>query len=38
MPVEVEGIRKDVRVINLAYLSMPLYAASMMNDRTGQRE
>lgn len=34
---EVEGIRKDVRVINLAYLSMPLYAASMMNDWDGAK-
>ncbi len=32
---EVEGIRKDVRVINLAYLSMPKYFASLMQDWDG---
>lgn len=34
---EVEGIRKDVRVINLAYLSMPKYFASLMRDWDGSR-
>ncbi len=32
---EVEGIRKDVRVINLAYLSVPKYFASLMQDWDG---
>lgn len=34
---EVEGIRKDVRVINLAYLSMPQYVASLMQDWDGAK-
>lgn len=29
---EVEGVRRDVRVINLAYLSQPVYAANLMAD------
>lgn len=29
---EVEGIRRDVRVINLSYLTMPRYAANMMQE------
>ena len=29
---EVEGIRRDVRVVNLAYLSQPVYAANLMRD------
>lgn len=32
---EVEGIRKDVRVINISYLSMPKYAASMLREWDG---
>ncbi|MDE7465305.1 MAG: DUF2723 domain-containing protein [Muribaculaceae bacterium] len=32
---EVEGIRRDVRVVNLAYLSVPRYAANMMADWEG---
>lgn len=32
---EVEGIRKDVRVINLAYLALPRYAATLMQDWDG---
>ncbi len=34
---QVQGIRKDVTLINLSYLSMPLYAASMMNDWDGAK-
>ena len=34
---EVEGIRKDVRVVNLAYLSMPQYAAAQMKDWDGSK-
>ncbi len=34
---EVEGVRKDIRVINLAYLGMPQYAASMMRDWDGAK-
>lgn len=30
--IEVEGLRPDVRVINLAYLGVPTYYASLMND------
>lgn len=29
---EVEGIRRDVRVVNLAYLNSPVYAANLMKD------
>lgn len=29
---EVEGIRRDVRVVNLAYLTSPVYAANLMRD------
>lgn len=29
---EVEGIRRDVRVINLAYLQTPVYASGLMRD------
>lgn len=29
---EVEGVRRDVRVVNLAYLSSPVYAANLMVD------
>lgn len=29
---EVEGVRRDVRVVNLAYLTNPIYAANMMRD------
>ncbi|MDE7402698.1 MAG: DUF2723 domain-containing protein [Muribaculaceae bacterium] len=29
---EVEGVRRDVRVVNLAYLQTPQYAANMMAD------
>lgn len=32
---EVEGIRKDVRVVNLAYLSIPQYSAALMKDWDG---
>lgn len=32
---EVEGIRKDVRVVNLAYLSMPQYVAALMEEWDG---
>lgn len=34
---EVEGVRKDVRVINMAYLSLPQYAAMMMRDWDGAK-
>ncbi len=34
---EVEGIRKDVKVINMAYLSLPQYAAMMMRDWEGNK-
>lgn len=34
---EVEGIRKDVRVINISYLTLPQYAASMMLDWDGAK-
>lgn len=34
---EVEGVRKDVRVINLAYLSMPQYVGSIMKDWNGSK-
>ncbi|MDE7438245.1 MAG: DUF2723 domain-containing protein [Muribaculaceae bacterium] len=34
---EVEGVRKDVRVINLAYLSMPQYVGSIMKDWDGSK-
>lgn len=34
---EVEGIRRDVRVINLAYLALPQYAASLMQDWDGSK-
>ncbi len=34
---EVEGIRKDVKVINMAYLSLPQYAAMMMRDWDGNK-
>lgn len=34
---EVEGIRKDVRVVNLAYLSMPQYTAALMQDWDGAK-
>lgn len=29
---EVEGVRRDVRVVNLAYLNSPVYAANLMRD------
>ena len=29
---EVEGVRRDVRIINLAYLQTPVYAANQMKD------
>lgn len=35
--VEVEGIRQDVRVINLSYLTMPKYAASMLREWRASR-
>lgn len=35
--LEVEGIRKDVRVINLAYLGLPRYAAMLMRDWDGAK-
>lgn len=34
---EVEGVRKDVRVINLIYLSLPQYAGSIMKDWDGSK-
>ncbi len=30
--IEVEGVRPDVRIINLAYLQLPDYAANLMKD------
>lgn len=35
---EVEGVRKDVRVVNLAYLSMPQYVGSLMKDWDGSKK
>lgn len=35
---EVEGVRKDVRVINLAYMSMPQYVGALMKDWDGSRK
>lgn len=32
---EVEGIRRDVRVVNLAYLALPQYATALMADWDG---
>jgi len=32
---EVEGIRRDVRVVNLAYLNSPVYTANLMKDWRG---
>lgn len=32
---EVEGIRRDVRVVNLAYLTSPVYASNLMKDWRG---
>ena len=34
---EVEGVRRDVRVINLAYLSVPQYVGTLMNDWDGAK-
>ncbi len=34
---EVEEIRRDVRVVNLAYLTSPVYAANLMKDWRGSR-
>lgn len=34
---EVEGIRRDVRVVNLAYMGVPEYVAAMMRDWDGAK-